>query len=436
MNRLKLDFSLQSEEERAAFLHQYLESSIFKEKPPTEDELEMCGNYVLWGKDSSGLSAVDKGEVQIETRYKTWNRQDEESLEGLLEKPNFVESTLHPITSQKQKKIKDSFSREEALAAAPSYLQQTFQDLFHQIDLIDLTINFYELRVGKRKNPPRQELFQNLAEEEIEKSEKKAQSLNQYQYLNLRHLLVELRRQQYTIRDSYQTTIRQRNFLFYNPSAEEATLGEDIPVLPLGGKLKEDSHIFFDPEIFTPAFSEKEKQKISTFLESKKQEELTYKLVFDFRNLENVYSLIVNFTDIAATSKEKGNENFQEIIDALDYYCDMANLTDCQKKILLLKKKGLKNQDVADIVNKEFGKSYTVNYISTIFRQKIIKKINEAAAFHLKIVENFDSPGNFKRCSTCRRYLLKDPQNFIRKARTTDGYAARCKICDKKVGKR
>jgi len=47
MNRLRLDFSLDTQEERNHFLMQYLESPQFQSKPPTESELETMGNYLL-----------------------------------------------------------------------------------------------------------------------------------------------------------------------------------------------------------------------------------------------------------------------------------------------------------------------------------------------------------------------------------------------------
>ena len=49
-NRLKLDFSLEWRDERNAFLAEYLNNPMFKAYPPTEDELETMGNYLLWGK--------------------------------------------------------------------------------------------------------------------------------------------------------------------------------------------------------------------------------------------------------------------------------------------------------------------------------------------------------------------------------------------------
>lgn len=437
MNRLKLDFSLQTEEERTNFLNQYLTKEEFLKDPPTEAELETCANYVLWGKDKDGLSVVDKGEVQIETRYKTWARQDEQSLEELLEQPNFIEASIHPLTSQKQKKNKDTFSREEALQRAPSYLKDTFLDLFHQIDTIDLIINFYEADKGKRKNPPRSELLELFSKEEQSYFKEKALRLNQFQYLKFRHLLVELRRQQFTLRDSYTAPIQQRNFIFYNPPEEKEKIGDTIPVFPLGIN-KEDylsSLIFYDWDKFSPSsYREEDLRFLQNFLDSLK-ENFNSEFSFDFRELEHVYNLILNYEEIAAAANE-GEITFKGIIKALEFYEEMANLTSCQKKIIELKKKGLKNREIADIVNKEFGKAYTINYISTIFRQKIIKKINESAKLHLEIIENLAFPENFKRCSCCGRSLLKDSRNFIRKTRTSDGYAARCKICDKKVSKK
>ena len=50
------------------------------------------------------------------------------------------------------------------------------------------------------------------------------------------------------------------------------------------------------------------------------------------------------------------------------YYVDFAELPEAQREILDFKMKKVKNQDIADYINKKYGKSYTANYISTIFR--------------------------------------------------------------------
>ena len=63
----------------------------------------------------------------------------------------------------------------------------------------------------------------------------------------------------------------------------------------------------------------------------------------------------------------------------------MADLNEMQSEILKMKCDKVKNPDIASYINKKYKKNYTANYISTIFRQKIIKQINEAAEYHLRL---------------------------------------------------
>ena len=93
----------------------------------------------------------------------------------------------------------------------------------------------------------------------------------------------------------------------------------------------------------------------------------------------------------------------------------------------------IKNVDIAAEINKKYGKTYTANYISTIFRQRIIPKINEAAKYHEKIISNIFFEEEFKTCCACGRVLLRDTTNFTRKARSKDGLTSRCKECEKKA---
>ena len=209
-NRLQLDFKLVTTDERAAFLNEYLQQPQFVKKPPTEDELETMGNYLLWGKDPvTGLNAKQAGLVDIETKHGTWDKNGNiESLEGLMESPTFNEASLLPMDAVAPIKVKrEVFSRKEALSKCPDYLVDTFKMLFQQIDELDLTINYYELAHNRRKNPPREELLNKFTEEERANLEERATHWNQYKYLKKRHELVELRREQYTLRDSYQQTI-------------------------------------------------------------------------------------------------------------------------------------------------------------------------------------------------------------------------------------
>lgn len=136
--------------------------------------------------------------------------------------------------------------------------------------------------------------------------------------------------------------------------------------------------------------------------------------------------------DGAAANAEL-ESSLPELLATLDYYIQQANLTDIQQEILDMKMRKVKNVDIAAEVNKKWGKTYTANYISTIFRQRIIPKINEAAKYHEKIISNIFFEEEFKACSSCGRVLLRDTTNFTRKARSKDGLTSRCKECEKKA---
>lgn len=425
-NRLKLDWSLNSATDRKNFVDNYLNNF----KNPTSEELETIANYILWGKEDDGTSAVEKKYIEIETRSKTWQQDNTESLDAMMEAPTFNEVLLQHSTTAQPRIRRETFSRTEALKKCPESLRSTFESLFKQIDEIDLCINFYELEHGKRKNPPRAELLKKFSEERQAFLKELTTHWNQYLYLKQRHLLVELRREQFAIRDSYTPTIIRHTMPEPIEPEAEKSFETEIPVYPLG-LIKQDSPLsilFKEQKDLNPkSFSENELKKISKFLWLKKEEERPPHF-FDFSELEHVYNL---FQQISELEESLVDNNTNLLIKTLKYYIELADLSEAQKEILDFKIKKKKNQDIALFINKKYGKSYTSNYISTIFRQKIIPKINAAAIFHLKIVENLFFEEEFKKCNCCGIWLLRDPEIFVRKSRSKDGLANRCKKCDK-----
>lgn len=236
-NRLQLNFKLTTMEERSAFLTQYLTQQQFLDKPPTADELETMGNYVLWGKDEHGLNAKQSGLVDLITKHGTWDKSttaSTESLEGLMELPTFNEAALSTYDAIPIKVRKETFSREEALRDCPPYLIPTYTDLFRQIDELDLRLNLYDEKHGRRKNPPRPQLLALFTPTEIEQAREEISHWPQYRYLRMRHQLVDLRRQQYTIRDSYQQTLLPEATIVPPTPYSDPQLNADIPVFPLG----------------------------------------------------------------------------------------------------------------------------------------------------------------------------------------------------------
>ena len=432
-NRLHLDFSIPGTHERKAFVDEYVQRPEFIRAPLTDDELETIANYILWGKDPDGMNAVQKGEFSIETRNKTWQRDDTESLDAMMESPTFNEASLRKPTEARTKIAREVFSREEALAQCPSHMKPIFEELFARIDKLELSIHWYEFDHGKRKEEPRSALQKRFTPEEVNAARKTAATWNQYKYLKQRHLIVELRREQFTLRDSY--IERHTRHTPPEPDLDPVNLDFDaeIPVFPLGLVGTPFSDLVFKPETELNPYTYTE-DEIDTLIKhywSKKQQSRP-QLFFDFGELEHVYELFGQLNEIEEDLDTLPLEsNMKKLLDTLKYYIALTDLNEAQKEILDLKINKVKNQDIADQINKKYGKSYTANYISTIFRQKIIPHINETANFHALIIENMCFEENFKKCNGCGKILLIDAENFVRKSRSKDGFSTKCKKCDR-----
>ena len=432
-NRLHLDFSITGTADRKDFVDQYVQRPEFIRAPLTEDELETIANYILWGKDPDGLNVTQRGEIQIETRNKTWQRDDTESLDAMMESPTFNEASLRRPTEARTRIAREIFDRQQALNECPEHMRAVFEDLFDRIDKLEMSIHFYEFAHGKRKEPPRTSLTKRFSEEDVREAEQTAAKWNQYKYLKQRHLIVELRREQFTLRDAY--VEKHLRHTPPEPDIDPVHLDfeAEIPVFPLGLVGAPFSNLVFkiEEQLNPHTYTEKELDTLIRHYWNKKSQSRP-QLFFDFGELEHVYELFGQLNELEEELDDLPIEsNLKKLLDTLKYYIALTDLSEAQQEILDLKINKVKNQDIADAINKKYGKSYTANYISTIFRQKIIPRINEAAQFHAFVMENMCFEENFKKCNGCGKILLIDAENFVRKSRSKDGFSTKCKKCDR-----
>ena len=432
-NRLHLDFSINGTSERKDFVDQYIQRPEFILKPLTSEELETIANYILWGKDADGASLVQKGDISIETRTNTWQRDDTESLDAMMESPTFNEASLRRPTEARTKIAREVFDRQKALNECPDHMRAVFEDLFDRIDKLEMSIHFYEFAHGKRKDPPRTALTKRFSEEDVNAARAIAEKWNQFKYLKQRHLIVELRREQFTLRDNY--IEKHLRHTPPEPDLDPVNLDFDaeVPIFPLGVVGAPFSELVFkQADNLNPTTYTKKELEVLTKHYWDKKEQSRPQLYFDFGELEHVYELFNQLTELEEELDALPLEsNLGKLIATLKYYIALTDLSEAHQEILDLKINKQKNQDIADIINKKYGKSYTANYISTIFRQKIIPRINETAQFHALIIENMCFEENFKKCHGCGKWLLIDAENFVRKSRSKDGFSTKCKKCDR-----
>ncbi len=397
---LKLNFELETAEERKAFLEAYLPTIN-----PTQRELETIGDYLLWGKNNS--------KIPVELKSK-WSQKPEESLDALIESPTFNEVNLF-CPPKKIPKIK--FNRDEALGKAPEHLVPILIDLFDSIDRDDLLVTYYELRVGKRLKPPRSALLEKFDPAEISEIETRAQNLTQRQYLKIRHTLLENRRLQFTYRDLYLNPIQRHTF--DRPQPIDPTELQFYPFT-----ISPDSPLY--PIVFPAGALPSPNPAHAPY----------YQLLKNFKTLETP-PLALDLTREEVIYQILNHFPISEI-PILKYYFDLTPLTPSQALIFELKTTTKKtNPEIAAIINDTFQKSHNPNYISTVFCRQITRAIAETAQVHQRIIaklSNAEAEAEaeaeaFKKCTKCGRLLLKDTAFFMRKKKSKDGFNSFCKSC-------
>ena len=83
-NGLKLDFTLQDKEERLRYVNKLIEEWNKEGRALRKEDLELIGNYLLYGKDSDGSNPILKKEIEVETKYTTYQKKKAVSLDELI----------------------------------------------------------------------------------------------------------------------------------------------------------------------------------------------------------------------------------------------------------------------------------------------------------------------------------------------------------------
>ena len=101
--------------------------------------------------------------------------------------------------------------------------------------------------------------------------------------------------------------------------------------------------------------------------------------------------------------------------------------------IMVYKIDGLSNRDIAARLQQSHNFSYSVEYISVLWRKKIPKIIAEKAKedwimYHYTMEEY----GKWKQCSRCHEIKLAHPYYFSKNKSSRDGYYSLCKCCRNK----
>ena len=226
---------------------------------------------------------------------------------------------------------------------------------------------------------------------DIEEAGKKAQGKKKYL---LKKQLIEMRKDQYILKNSYrmpmQTVASSRAFVNKIDLSEKRYIDENGNPQSIG------LISFFNPQHISAILCNYNALKIET--KGKYWSDFFY-LMKDFDNL------------------------FEKSLKNYPLYYDLAKM----------KINGKSNNEIQELLEQKHGIKHSIQYISSLWRNKIPKLIaeyeqNEYLLWHYQNEEK----GQWKRCSCCKEFKLANNRFFSKNKTSKDGWYSICKQCRNK----
>ena len=142
-------------------------------------------------------------------------------------------------------------------------------------------------------------------------------------------------------------------------------------------------------------------------------------------------AILCNYQDLKFGSEGAFDRDLYYVMHDFDNLLDDALKNyPLYQRITEYKVQGLQNVDIQEKIESEFGIKHSLEYISSLWRNKIPKIIASEAEDQLLDWYFLDQmKGKYKRCSRCGQVKLAHNKYFSKNKTSKDGFYSICKSC-------
>ena len=230
--------------------------------------------------------------------------------------------------------------------------------------------------------------------EEIKKVEIRQRAARGKQKFLLTKQLIEMRQDQYVLKSSYKPPVAMMKV---TKSVNQIDLDEHITIDENGDPVSDCLVSLFDPH--------------------------------------HVCCLLCNYSKLKEDCWGHFDSDWWYLMEDFDNLSERALKEDYPilYDIMIYKIDGLQNKDIVARIKQDYDVSYSVEYLSAVWRKKIPKIIADKAKEEWIVWHyTYEEKGKWKRCSRCHEIKLAHPYFFTRNKTAKDGWYSMCKCCRNK----
>lgn len=154
--------------------------------------------------------------------------------------------------------------------------------------------------------------------------------------------------------------------------------------------------------------------------------------LINFYKEDHISALLCNYSKIKEDAWDKLNDDAKWLMEDLDALVDrtLKEKYPMYYDLLIYKIDGKSNAEIQDLLKQTYGVRHSIEYISSLWRNKIPKLIVEQAKNEwLEWHFTFEEKGTWKRCSRCGKIKLAHNNFFSRNKTAKSGFYSICKDC-------